>query len=341
MSDYTVKTISQVNQDQLLSFYKIVFKDRYRILFENLEWFYRLKNTKCEPIVLTIANKIIGQLGTIPIKVKLNNKIKSASWYVDYVILPEFQGKGIGSELVKEGTKKTEIQIAFCNEQALKVYKRLNWNINTSTKRLARPINPIKWIPFFNNSNLKILKNLYNFSINKKIKNLNLIKPYTFNKNSKRVLDNFLKRKVTDSTSLKFFRDEEWFHWRFMEFPFNENLLVFEYNGNYVIGHTIKSKNINRFHIIFHYYLDTSEEEKIYYLIFKWAKENNFDLIWSCSANQNLINKLEEIFPKRFIKTVTIASYSSDEKIFKLLNKNFENIQASDSDMDTLFLKNN
>ena len=125
MSDYTVKTISQVNQDQLLSFYKIVFKDRYRILFENLEWFYRLKNTKCEPIVLTIADKIIGQLGTIPIKVKLNNKIKSASWYVDYVILPEFQGKGIGSELVKEGTKKTEIQIAFCNEQALKVYKKI------------------------------------------------------------------------------------------------------------------------------------------------------------------------------------------------------------------------
>jgi len=341
MSDYTVKTISQVNKDKLLSFYKIVFKDRYKILFENRKWFYRLNNTKCEPIVLTTADKIIGQLGTIPIKVKLDNKIKSACWYVDYVILPEFQGKGIGSKLVKEGTKKTDIQIAFCNEQALKVYKRLNWNINTSTKRLARPINPIKWIPFFYNSNLKVLKNLYNFSINKKLKNLNLIKPYKFKDHSKSVLDNFLKRKVDDTISLKFFRDEEWFHWRFMEFPYSENLLVFEFNGNYVIGHTIKLKNIYRLHIIFHYFLDTSEEEKIYYLIFKWANENNFDLIWSCSVNQNLINKLEEIFPKRFIKTIKIASFSSDEKTFKLLNKNYENIQASDSDLDTLFLKNN
>ena len=99
MSDYTVKTISQVNKDKLLSFYKIVFKDRYKILFENRKWFYRLNNTKCEPIVLTTADKIIGQLGTIPIKLKLDNKIKSACWYVDYVILPEFQGKGIGSNL--------------------------------------------------------------------------------------------------------------------------------------------------------------------------------------------------------------------------------------------------
>ena len=341
MSDYKVKTITQVNKDKLLSFYKIVFKDRYKVLFENLNWFYRLKDTNCEPILLTIADKIIGQLGTIPIKIKINNKIKSASWYVDYVILPEFQGKGVGYKLAKEGTKKTDIQIAFCNEQALKVYKRLNWNINTSTKRLARPINPIKWIPFFKNSNLKVIKNLYNFSIDKRVKNLNFIKPYTFNKNSKNLLDNFLKRKVTDSNSLKFFRDEAWFNWRFVEFPYSENLLVFEFNGNYVIGHTIKLKNIKRLHIIFHYYLDTFEEEKIYYLIFKWAKENNFDLIWSCSSNQNSIEKLAEIFPKRLIKTMKIASYSSDEETFKLLNNDFQNIQASDSDIDTLHMRNN
>jgi len=129
MSGYDFKTISKVEKDKLLSFYKIVFKDRYKILFANHEWFYRLKDTNCEPIVLTIEDKVIGQLGTIPIKVRINNKVKTASWYVDFVILPEFQGKGIGYKLAKEGMKKTDIQIAFCNEQALKVYKRLDWSI--------------------------------------------------------------------------------------------------------------------------------------------------------------------------------------------------------------------
>ena len=341
MLDYNLKTISKVEKDKLLSFYKIVFKDRYKILFANHEWFYRLKDTNCEPIVLTIEDKVIGQLGTIPIKVKINNKVKTASWYVDFVILPEFQGKGIGYKLAKEGMKKTDIQIAFCNEQALKVYKGLNWSINTSTKRLARPINPIKWLPFLNNSNSKIFKNLYNFSINRKLKDLSLIKPYAFKKNSKSLLESFLKRKVVEFNSFKFLRDEEWFNWRFVEFPFSENLLVFESNGNYIIGHSIRLKNIKRLHVIFHYYLNTSEEEKIYFLIFKWAVENDFDLIWSCSVNQNLIEKLKTIFPKNLIKSMKIASYSSDEEAVKLMNKNFQNIQASDSDIDTLYLRNN
>ena len=77
MLDYNLKTISKVEKDKLLSFYKIVFKDRYKILFANHEWFYRLKDTNCEPIVLTIEDKVIGQLGTIPIKVRINNKGQS------------------------------------------------------------------------------------------------------------------------------------------------------------------------------------------------------------------------------------------------------------------------
>ncbi len=340
MSDFNFKTISQVEKDKLLSFYKIVFKDRYKILFENHEWFYRLKDNNCEPIVLTTANKIIGQLGTIPIKVKINDKIKTACWYVDFAILPEFQGKGIGYKLAKEGMKKTDIQIAFCNEQALKVYKRLNWGINTSTKRLARPINPIRWLPLLSNSNSEIFKNFFNFSINKKLKDLSLIKPYTFKKNSKSFLDIFLKRKINEFNSLRFLRDEEWFNWRFIEFPFSENLLVFEFNGNYIIGHSIKSKNIKRLHVIFHYYLNNSEEEKIYFLILKWAVENDFDLIWSCSVNQKLIDELKTIFPKYLVKSMKIASFSSDEEIANFMNKSFQNIQACDSDIDTLYLKN-
>ena len=75
MSGYDFKTISKVDKDKLLSFYKIVFKDRYKILFENYEWFYRLKDTNCEPLVLTVGDKLIGQLGTIPIKVKINDKV--------------------------------------------------------------------------------------------------------------------------------------------------------------------------------------------------------------------------------------------------------------------------
>lgn len=340
MLNYVVKKISQVEKNDLYSFYKIVFKDRYKILFENLKWWYRLKNSNCEPIVLTLENKIIGQLGTIPTKIKIENKIKTAVWYVDYAVLKEFQGKGAGSKLVKEGTQLSEIQIAFCNEAALRVYKKLGWQINYFTKRLGRPINPIRWIPLIRKSNLKILRKIYNFSLRKKLKDESNINPIEFIKNSKEILENFLKRKNSLGKSIEFFRDAEWFNWRFTEFPFKKDLKLFELNGNYVIAHFLSLKNIKRLHVLFHFYLDHSEEKKIYYSIAKWAIENDFDLIWSCSANQNLINDLIPIFPKKFIKPITIASFSSDKLINEKLNKNFNNIQAADSDMDTFFLKN-
>ena len=43
--------------------------------------------------------------------------------------------------------------------------------------------------------------------------------------------------------------------------------------------------------------------------------------------------------PNQFLKKITIASYSSNQKIFKNLDKSFENIQASDSDLDILYLR--
>ena len=340
MLDYVVKKISQVDRSELHSFYKVVFRDRYKILFENLDWWYRLKISNLEPIILTLNNKIIGQLGIIPTKIKIEDNIKSATWYIDFAVLPEFHGKGAGTMLAKEGTRMAEIQIAFCNDDALKVYKKLNWQINRFTKRLVRPINPIRLMPYIKNSNSKILSFLYNFSIRRKLSSLNTIKPINFSEILKETLKNFLLKKIKPSTYPEFFRDEEWFNWRFVEFPFRKNLNIFEFNGNYVIAHFLKLKNIKRLHVLYHFYLDQPEETKMYFLITKWAIENNFDLIWSCSANHNLIKNLNPILPKKLEKTITIACFSSDEKIYQNLNKNFINIQAADSDMDTLYLKN-
>ena len=85
-------------------------------------------------------------MGFLPVKIRLNESIISANWYIDLIIHPSFQGKG----LFYTGKRRAEfskIQIAFANEAALKVYQKLNWTIKNSSKRLARPINPIKWVP--------------------------------------------------------------------------------------------------------------------------------------------------------------------------------------------------
>ena len=122
--NYVVKKISEIDNNQLHIFYKDVFKDRCEVLLKNLKWYYRINYLNCEPIVLVLKNKVVGQLGLIPIKVKIRNNIIPATWYIDLVVHPEFQGKGLGSILVNEGQKQSKIQIAICNEAALKVYKK-------------------------------------------------------------------------------------------------------------------------------------------------------------------------------------------------------------------------
>ena len=337
--NYVVKKISEIDNNQLHIFYKDVFKDRCEVLLKNLKWYYRINYLNCEPIVLVLKNKVIGQLGLIPIKVKIRNNIIPATWYIDLVVHPEFQGKGLGSILVKEGQKQSKMQIALCNEAALKVYKKFNWQINISTKRLARPINPIKWVPFINNLNSKIFKNLYNFNLKKKLANIQNIHPFNFDENINKIFNSFSKRKIITSNSPEIIRDEEWLRWRLLEFPNRTNLKFFELNDNYVIVHFIKSRNIRRLNIIMYYYLGVSEETKMYYSITKWALENNFDLIWSCSTNQNLVDNLSEIFPKKFIKPITIASASLDKNIHQHVKENFSNIEAIDSDTDSIFLE--
>ena len=70
---------------------------------------------------------------------------------------------------MQEATKLSEIQLAFCNKAALKVYSKLGWNINKETRRIVRPINPAKWLPIVKNMKTKFFSNFYNNFLNNRL----------------------------------------------------------------------------------------------------------------------------------------------------------------------------
>ena len=261
-----------------------------------------------------------------------------ATWYIDLIIHPNYQGKGLGSLLVKEGQKNSKVQLAVCNEAALRVYKKLNWKINLSNKRLARPINPLKWIPFLKELDLKILKSLYNVTLSKKVNDATNLKAHSLSENKEKILDIFKKRKFENTSNIKIERDEDWFKWRLLDFPNEKNLFFFQLDDNFVIVHLVNSKGIRRLNIIMHFYLNKTCELKMYYSLFKWSLENNIDLVWSCLTDENLIKNLEVLFPKKFTKTITIAVTSADKNIELELEKKPLEIQGVDSDIDSIFI---
>ena len=62
-----------------------------------------------------------------------------------------------------------------------------------------------------------------------------------------------------------------------------------------------------------------------------WAINNNIDLVWVITNNA----KFENIFPKFLNKSVNFASWSTDEKISKILQNGLLDPQGIDSDIDS------
>ena len=338
MIDYNIISISKVKIDQLSEFYKKVFKNRYKTLTNHWKWWYRSNYLGYEPIILITDNKVVGQAGLIPIKIQIEKEILPAIWFVDFAVLSEYQGLGLGKILTKEWMNICPNQITFCNDRSLRIFKKFGWAENNYTKRLVRPINPIKWLPFFKKFELNIFGTVYKNLLKKKFKEINLIQPYSLKDNYKILFDSFKKKQNQNIVFPKIFRDEDWLNWRLMECPFKKNIYFFECRENFAIVHIVKTENIKRLHILYTFYLNSSEEGHLLSSIFKWALYNSVDLVWANSNNGELIKKSERIFTNHFTKSMNFASWSSDKKIYEKLRLGLSNSQGIDSDNDIISL---
>ena len=142
MLRYKINKISEIATEQLSNFYKKAYHKRHKTLTSNWRWWYRIGYSEFESLILSIDNKIIGQAGLLPIDLNiLGNKVP-AIWFVDFAILPEFQGKGFGQILTKEWMKICPNQITFCNNQSLRVFKKFGWkNIFLLKKKIKMLLN--------------------------------------------------------------------------------------------------------------------------------------------------------------------------------------------------------
>ena len=129
----------------------------------------------------------------------------------------------------------------------------------------------------------------------------------------------------------KIIRDENWLHWRLMECPYKKDIFFFEYKNNFAIVHIFLKENVKRLNILYSYCTDHPQENDLFNLITSWAIKNNVDLIWAINRNK----EYENIFPKLLTKPMNFAFWSSDKKIFKVLQNGLLNPQGIDSDNDS------
>jgi GNAT superfamily N-acetyltransferase len=146
--DVQIKQFELADQEELLSFVRVAYPDEPRKSeFAFWRWHY-LENPfiSMDDIPLWIVRsgkQIVGQLATIPIDLKVGDSKTRAIWILDFVILPEYRGRGLGKRLVLAARESFPTMLTLgINEQSKAVFRSLKWVVLGGLHRYHRLLYP-------------------------------------------------------------------------------------------------------------------------------------------------------------------------------------------------------
>ena len=334
-SKIKIRKFSNVDESKLFDFYKIAFNLRHKVIFDNRNWLYRVNLFGFEPLVIEYKDKIVGHAGMISNKITKKGEIHKCVWFVDYKILKEFRGVGLGTLLCKEWMKISPHQLAITNNNSLKIFKKFGWIEKKNHIRAAKIINPLKWIPIIKSFNNDFLEKI-NFYKHFKRSSYKKLVPYKLKTNILTLKKNFLENeKKKKNNKILILRDEDWFNWRIKESPFLDNYYFFKKNNSFIITHLITVANLKRFHILYSSCEDINTEIELSMNITDWSIENNVDIIWlnsDCFKDKQYLFKIFN-HPKR----INFVCHSDNKFIKKNDLINIYGIEAIDTDSDIVY----
>lgn len=105
-----------------------------------LDWYYRQNpNVSMDHIPVWVAidgGEIVGQLATILVQLKAGAAYTKAIWILEFILLPEYRGRGLGKRLVLAAREQYPTMITLgINEASTRVFNSLGWVSLGSTHR--------------------------------------------------------------------------------------------------------------------------------------------------------------------------------------------------------------
>lgn len=315
MENFHIKKISELSETKLKEFYFNSFKFEQKIL-NNYRWRYRLGFNNFEPLALTINNEIRGHAGLITIDLKINNNFEKCIWFTDFFIDAKYRARGYGRILTESWMKICPLQLTLCNEQSLKIFKKLNWANNNDFIRKIKIFNYLNIIPIF-----KKLKST-NFKMIEKIEELKVEE--CNNKTLTKIVN--LSEKKLANQKIAIVRDESWFKWRIIDCPYKKDIFLLSYKNVYLIAHVFKKNNLNILNII---YSTENISPELIKLLSIFAKKNKIDYLAFVEKKKKFTDGL---FPGE--RKLNFAFYSKVSSTSLKIKEELQDIQYIDSDID-------
>jgi len=123
-----IASAGDVNPVMLQQFYALTYPDRLDLFRKSWQWINRSDFYDHKiPLVLMYESRVIAHAGIMPVVFNFQGETMTASWFIDFAVLPEFQRYGLGNLLTKEWMKFSDIQVTFCNEKSIIVFKKNGW----------------------------------------------------------------------------------------------------------------------------------------------------------------------------------------------------------------------
>lgn len=221
----------------LVDFYKKAFPKRLNSLKLNWKWLNRTDFfSNKTPLVLVYQNQVIAHSGLIPFKLSLYGDLHTAAWYIDFKILQEYQRQGLGNILTQEWMKFSEINVTFCNEKSIGVFKKLGWLESFDTYLHLNFILPfnhpgfVRKLPTFFRKTLNYLFSPISFLIYKRHSystnsyNLEMLNEQSFNT----FFESYIKTRQRHENTISPNRDKDYAKWRVLDSPNRDRYYVYK-----------------------------------------------------------------------------------------------------------------
>ncbi len=142
--DTGVRAAAEIPAAALEDFYDRMYPGRAAFLKRHWRWLYRVGSRESvpSPLVAVAGERVVGHGGLIPVTLRRGGEERTAAWFLDFAILPEFQRKAVGGLLVHTGMLSCPLQIAFLNERSWRMVEKLGWETRSHTfgfRLLLRP----------------------------------------------------------------------------------------------------------------------------------------------------------------------------------------------------------
>ncbi len=330
-----IRKASVITDEAMSLFYTAAFPDRAAFLSKHFRWLYRYRTFPgIEALVLVDGERVVGQAGVIPQKVSRLGVEATAIWFVDFSILPEYQGKGYGKELTKAWMEMCPDRITFCNDRSIEVFRKFGWQERFDAEVLTTPLELSAPLSRFGAPGAiagRALNAPWRAFRRARASGAPALEITSLPQEAGRLAD-YLGDPAAKGTFIV--RDADWFRWRLIENPRHDELRLAKAGGVHAVFRLFTSLGRRRAHLL-HIGPGAAEARagmvKAFLL---WAVEQNADAAWAATSEPALLSASSASFSRR--RALRFAWHSDDAAVSAAFAGPLPT-QGIDSDHDLMF----